>query len=179
MDFSKGKIYKLINDSTDKIYIGSTCSSLNERLNKHKNNYKCFIEKKGKQSYITSYKLLELGNVDIILIEDYPCENKKELNKRERYYIDINREIALNKVIPTRTQKEYLETNKDKIKEYQKNYMLNYYQLNKNQMQEKSIIYRNKTKDEKKEYDKCYRELNKEKIKEKQKERYQKKNGDN
>jgi hypothetical protein len=53
-------------------------------------------------------------------MKNFPCENKEQLNKREG---EIIREIGtLNKKIAGRTQKEYIEDNKDKIKEYKKEY---------------------------------------------------------
>ena len=46
-----------------------------------------------------------INNTDIILVESYPCENKNELHSRERYYIENNN--CVNKIIPTRTSKEF------------------------------------------------------------------------
>jgi hypothetical protein len=59
----------------------------------------------------------------IELYENYPCENKEQLNKREG---EIIREIGTeNKTVTRRTHKEYYETNKgkllDKMKEYRQN----------------------------------------------------------
>jgi hypothetical protein len=42
-------------------------------------------------------------DVRIELIEEFPCENKMELNKREGHYIRTL--DCVNKVIPGRTQK--------------------------------------------------------------------------
>ena len=54
--------------------------------------------------------------------ENYPCENKELLNKREG---EIIREIGtLNKCIIGRTRKEYLEASKEKIKEQEKEYQI-------------------------------------------------------
>jgi hypothetical protein len=54
------------------------------------------------------------------LYEDYPTERKEQLNKREG---EIIREIGtLNQRIETRTDKEYREDNKDKIKEKDEEY---------------------------------------------------------
>jgi hypothetical protein len=48
------------------------------------------------------------------LVENYSCNSKKELETRERYYIENNE--CVNKNMPTRTMKEYQEENKEKIK---------------------------------------------------------------
>jgi hypothetical protein len=109
--YQKGKIYKLVNDEMpDKIYFGSTINDLNIRLSQHKS----------KSNKSTSKILFEKGNVKIILVEEYPCENRKQLEKKERNYIENNE--CINKNIPTRTLKEYNEDNKEKIKERIKKY---------------------------------------------------------
>jgi hypothetical protein len=38
--YHNGKIYKLVNDVDDKVYIGSTCQPLYKRLYEHKNDCK-------------------------------------------------------------------------------------------------------------------------------------------
>ena len=120
-NYKDGKIYKIVCRVTGLIYIGSTtryllCKRLaehNHRFNnKHLNQY-------------TSSKVLEGGNYYIELIEMLPCNNKDELLKRERYWID-NLE-CVNKQIPSRTKKEYRELHRDK----QITYMKNYYENNK------------------------------------------------
>jgi hypothetical protein len=73
------------------------------------------------------------------------------LHARERYYIELNKDICVNKNIPTRTKKEYDEDNKEKIKEY--------YQQNK----EKKAEYYQQNKEKKIEQNKEYRNVNKEK----------------
>jgi hypothetical protein len=37
-DLSKGKIYKIINDDNDEVYVGSTCDTLVKRFSAHKSN---------------------------------------------------------------------------------------------------------------------------------------------
>ena len=121
-DYNKGKIYKLVADGTDDIYIGSTTQKLYKRLAVHKckathGNIDC-----------TSRFLFEQGNVKIILIEDYPSERKEQLIARERYWIETLPNI--NYIIPGRTPKENravkcvcdicgLEMSKYKLKRHQ------------------------------------------------------------
>lgn len=113
IDYSKGKVYKIISDSTDKIYIGSTCQSLANRLYEHKRD----------KHRITSKEIVKFPDCQIILLEDVPCERKEQLTSRERYHIDENKAICVNKTIPTRTVEEWrIETNydrKSKDKAYQ------------------------------------------------------------
>jgi hypothetical protein len=124
MDYKNGRIYKITSDSTDKIYIGSTCQALSKRLTTHRNDYKCYVN--GKRGKTTSFELIALGDAIITLIEDFPCERKEQLHARERYHIQLNKDICVNKHIPTRTQKEYRKEQyqniKEKIAEQQKEY---------------------------------------------------------
>lgn len=122
--FENGKIYKIVSDLTDKIYIGSTILPLNERLNLHKNKYKTYID--GKYHYVTSFELIKLDSYRIELIENFPCNNKYDLEQREAFYIRQHEELCSNKVIPHRTSKEYRNDNKDKISErYKQIYLEN------------------------------------------------------
>ena len=132
VNYNNSKIYKLVSFQTDKIYVGSTTQSLTTRKSEHKSNYKRWIN--GSYNYVSSFELIHFDDCDIILLEECPCKNKMELHKREREYIE--KLDCVNKVIPTRTKKEYnnehreyqkqynkqyREDNKDKLREYEKN----------------------------------------------------------
>ena len=132
-NYQNGKIYKLICDKTDKIYIGSTVQSLKQRLGLHKSKKTC-----------TSKQLLELGEVKIELIENYSCNTKKELETKERYYIEKYKNIVLNKLLPTRTCKEWHKDNKEYVKQKKKEY----HEKNKEHFKQKKKEYREKNKDE-------------------------------
>ena len=72
----------------------------------------------------------------IELFENFPCNSKEELNKREG---EIIREIGtVNKQIAGRTKKEYYEDNKDKMKQHYKEYQ----EKNKDMIAEKNKKYR-------------------------------------
>ena len=123
VNYQLGKIYKIVDNTNEYIYIGSTCEpNLSRRLSKHVSNYKRFLSKK--QRYVTSFDIIKNNNYEIILVELYPCNTKDELHSRERFYIQ-SMAWVVNKTIPTRTLKEYLnekkqiyyENNKEKIDE--------------------------------------------------------------
>ena len=120
--------------------------------------------------YVTSYKVIENGDCSIILLENYPCENKEQLNARERFYIETIE--CVNKNIPTRTIKEYYEKNKDMILEQKKQY----YEKNKDIILEQNKQYYEKNKDtlleQQKQYQKQYYDKNKDTITKKNLERY-------
>lgn len=103
---------------TDDIYIGSTTQTLSKRIGEHRGTYKRYLN--GKFSYITSFKILEQGDVYIELLELCPCDSKIELHKREG---ELIREMnCVNRNIAGRTQKEYKQDNKEKIKKIDKHY---------------------------------------------------------
>lgn len=114
-NYQNGKIYKLWTYESDDIYIGSTTQLLCQRLSGHKLKKDC-----------TSSVLFEKSNnVMIELIEEYPCENKEKLNKREG---ELIRELnCVNKIIPGRTKREYnkqyYQDNLEKIQKYKKQYI--------------------------------------------------------
>jgi len=121
--YKKGKIYKLICSETLDLYIGSTIMSLYDRLRKHRcKNNEC-------ESRYFVDPIIEL-------IEDYPCNNRLELRKREQYFIDNNDCINKNKSYTTTTKEEEIEYRK---KYYLENKERNkkYYLENKEKLNEK------------------------------------------
>ena len=119
MNYSQGKIYKIVDNTIDNIYIGSSCQKqLRKRLQQHVSNYKRYL--KGEKGNCTSFDIIKNGNYDIILIEEYPCMNKMQLHKRERYHIENNK--CVNKHIPGRIKGEYNKVWEDKNKEHRKQY---------------------------------------------------------
>jgi len=118
VNYQEGKIYKIVDNTTGNIYIGSTAEKyLSRRLQRHLVNYKRYIDKKEK--YVSSFEILKNNNFEILLLETFPCNNKYELEQKERYYIENN--TCVNKNIPTRTNKEWCEENKKYSKEYYEN----------------------------------------------------------
>ena len=141
VNYSNGKIYKLVSPHTTDIYVGSTTSMLSRRKATHKCKYKLW--KNGKALNVTSYKLFDLGvdDVDIILIEKFPCADKMELLKRERYWIE--KLDCCNKLIPIRSKGEYYQINKKKLIEKNRKY----YKDNKEAIAKRGKEYRMKNKE--------------------------------
>jgi hypothetical protein len=159
-DYSKGKIYRLVCNKTGKQYVGSTINTLYQRLGSHKTGFKDWKDGKA-TAKCTSVEIVEGGDYDVVLIENYPCADKNELHARERYWIE--RLDCVNKVIPTRTRREYYEADVEKWKQYKKEYGREYYATNQNRIKERQREYYEKNIEHKKEYDKLYRETHKEK----------------
>ena len=94
-DYKNGKIYKLTSKQTDKIYVGSTIRTLNRRMMGHRTHIT-------NGSNLTSIEILKNDDSIIELIEDYPCNSKKELHEREQHYMDLYKDIIVNKNNTTR-----------------------------------------------------------------------------
>ena len=128
--YKNGKIYTIRckNDDT-LIYVGSTVQPLFKRWHQHKKSIN--NEKSIKYNYPLYKKIRETNIEDwyIELYEEFSCENKEQLNKREGQII---REIGtLNKRIEGRTHKEWYEANRNIILEKNKEYNKEYYEANK------------------------------------------------
>ena len=151
--YQNGRIYKIVNNVDDEIYVGSTCLPLSKRLYYHK----CDRNKKSLPCY---QHLNKIGweNVSIILVENYPCNSKEELLARERYHYDILKP-SLNGYRPFVTReehltnrKEYYVQNKDAICESKKEY----YEKNKYAICESKKEYYMQNKEKRAEYNKQY-----------------------
>ena len=115
--YQNGKIYKIVSSQTDQCYVGSTIRPLKERFRKHC-NIKIQIEHNMSSQQIMKYK-----DATIMLLENYPCNNKKELETRERFYIETLN--CCNQVIPTRTNKEWYVNNKERKTQTSKEWNVN------------------------------------------------------
>jgi len=196
INYKDGKIYKITSYKTDQIYIGSTTMTLSQRMYKHHQDLKQYINGTKKQ-ISTSIELLKFDDAKIYLIENYPCNTREELCSREGYY--INKMECVNKINPTpwsnekkksfhkqyyqdnkdelsAKHKKYVEINKEEISEYHKDY----YEKNREKLLARAKVNSEKNKDKIcerrrnnkaniKVYNKEYSELNKDKIRERSK----------
>jgi len=104
-DYANGKIYKIVGEDGS-VYFGSTTQCLKLRMGQHRYN-------KGTTAH---QKIISQMDWNMILVENYPCESKKELLDREATYIREN--PCVNREIPGRTGKEYYENNRNILKKY-------------------------------------------------------------
>ena len=163
VSYINGKIYKLVCDNPELVYIGSTAQKyLSSRLCQHQQP----------KNRCCSKQLLEAGNMRIVLVENYPCESKDQLRMREEYHIANMDCINIMKAY----------TSPEERKERQKQYAID----NRDKISEKNRKYGARTKEQKKEYDrlnylknreaklakvKIYCELNKQSISDKRKQK--------
>lgn len=169
--YSAGIIYKLCckDPTITDCYIGSTTNFI-KRKSQHKAS--CNVENsKGYNYYV--YRFIRehdgFDNWDMIQIEKYEAKDKKDLETRERYWIETLKS-SLNKVIPTRTQKEWYDVNKEDVASKHKNY----YEDNKECLALKRKEYLEVNKEKTASKTKEYYENNKEELSLKYKEYYKK-----
>ena len=125
--YQNGKIYKIVDVGYNKCYIGSTCEALSQRMARHRSNYKRYLQGKHLAHTSSFFGFDEFGiqNCKIEWIEDYPCDNKNELARREGYY--IKKSNCVNKIVAGRTSEElYQDTH-----EYQLQRFKDYYSNNR------------------------------------------------
>ena len=81
-----GYIYKITNDINDKVYVGQTQNSLNDRFSKHKYKAKeCYFKQNYKQPLYNAINKYGFEHFKIELIEE--CNNN-DLSTREKYWIN-------------------------------------------------------------------------------------------
>lgn len=119
INYQNGKIYTIrykLNNNL--IYVGSTVQPLCKRFNRHiKNSYN---EKETCKLYTMMRETNDYNNWYIELYENYPCNNKEELCKKEG---EIIRLIGtLNMYIAGRTLQDYKQEKRIEINNKNKEY---------------------------------------------------------
>mmetsp|Transcript_32664 Transcript_32664/g.38318 ORF Transcript_32664/g.38318 Transcript_32664/m.38318 type:complete len:156 (+) Transcript_32664:95-562(+) len=111
VNYKNGKIYKIVCNETNEIYIGSTTQTLTDRLCQHVSKFK-----HNNPRACMSKQIIERGNYNIELIEEYSCNNKEELQIREQYHMqnvaNINKQSAYSEqygYVLKNDQKEFLD----------------------------------------------------------------------
>jgi hypothetical protein len=150
MGYEKGKIYKL-QCADGHYYYGSTINELRVRLQGHK-----YASRKHPYRVYQHINAVGWNTVTIELIESYPCENRRELNRKESEYIASHKTdpLCLNHIFSFITEeqkkdhkRQYTERNKEALAEYHR----------KTRIGNPAVV----------EYQRQYRETHKEDLKEK------------
>ena len=109
-----GRIYKLTSPDTDKVYVGSTTKTLNERLWGHKCSYIAFAQsEKGRR--VATFEILKCSNVNIDLLVEETFTSKKDMYILEGRYIQATPN-CVNKCNPC------ININGEYYKQYNKEY---------------------------------------------------------
>ena len=111
-DFANSKIYKLYsNNLPDTCYIGSTVSTLNERLSTH--------VYEAKQYNNASRQIIDAGDYHMDELEAYPCMSLVELVKREQHWMDklvcCNKQRAFITEEQRKEQKRVINAKRSKV----------------------------------------------------------------
>jgi predicted GIY-YIG superfamily endonuclease len=118
IDYSRTIIYKLVckDPTITDCYVGAT-TDFTQRRYRHKNN--CINEKQ-KEYDFTVYRFIRanggFANWDMIMVEEYSCENSIQSATRERYWLETLR-ATLNINVPngiSTTKHNYRMTYKNK-----------------------------------------------------------------
>jgi hypothetical protein len=107
---------------------------------------------------MSSFEILKFDDAYIELIEEFPCENVQQLQKKEGECIRLHRDVCVNIVIPGRTLQESRKAYKEAHRE---------------DIIAKKKTYRETHREQVRTHDKTYREAHKEEIIAKQKAWYQ------
>jgi hypothetical protein len=177
MIYANSKLYSIRSHQTNKLYIGCTTQTLAQRLAKHKTGYRLWLADNSK-GYLTSYEILQYDDAYIELIEEYPCENKNQLRRREGELIRAH--DCVNKNIAGRTKAEYRQDNAEYYKQQGKQYYQDnietikqrkkqYYQDNAESIKQREKQYYQDNIETIKQHQKQYRQNNAERIKQYQK----------
>ena len=116
-----GRIYKIIHNQSNLVYVGSTFNLLRQKWAQHKKDYK-----KGRIiSIYTYFKKYGIENFKMILIKEYQVEDRAHMEAYGQLWINklkpINKKDVfsmLKKQKAKRRNKEYYEKNREKRKKY-------------------------------------------------------------
>lgn len=124
-DYSKSIIYRIYckDENITGEYIGSIVNKY-DRKKSHKSY--CNNENSPHHNYKLYIFIRANGGFDNFIfetLEEYSCENKFQLEQRERYWIEL-RKPSLNHNTPTRTKQEYdyIYNRSEQRKKYNKKY---------------------------------------------------------
>jgi len=157
-DYSQGKLYRIVSPNHDKVYIGSTVETLEQRFSKHKQKRDCM-----------SREIIDAGDARIEEIEAFPCLDKYQLEDREAELQLADWCGCVNKMVAGAMRraggeqaynKAYYTAHADEIKAYQKVY----YEAHLDKIKANQKVYYEAHLDKIKAKKKVYREANKEKL---------------
>jgi hypothetical protein len=152
MGYENSKIYKL--QHTDgHFYIGSTIKELRERLSAHKTT-----AKESPNQRVYAHIAGEWDKVRILLIEEFSCENKDQLRRKEDEYIqkELDNPLCMNVL--------HAVLNVEKRKAHNNAHSREHYEKNKDKVLERCRAYRAEHREEIREKQAEYYEENREQI---------------
>lgn len=108
-NYKNGKIYAIRSrKNIEHVYYGSTFQDLEKRMLQHNS------DAVGVDRFRSSAMIISCGDAYIELVEEFPCNTKQELEKREGWY--QKNKMCVNKKVAGRTDSEYREDNRETIR---------------------------------------------------------------
>jgi group I intron endonuclease len=93
-NYQNGQVYKIVNSVNDRIYVGSTTQMLCKRMALHRNSAKSQTS-----NIYTAMREIGVEHFKILLIENFPCQSKAELEAREYAILDtFDKEKCYNSI---------------------------------------------------------------------------------
>lgn len=78
VNYQQGKIYQITNNVNDKMYVGSTCQTLSDRMIGHRGDSRHKSSK-----FYKAMRDIGIENFSIYLYKTFPCQSKVELEAEE------------------------------------------------------------------------------------------------
>lgn len=100
--YKNAKIYQIVNSVDKQTYVGSTIQTLSSRFNRHKS-----CARKHTTPICQHIRNVGEQHFSITLIETFPCNNRFELEERERYWI-LTLKPTLNRYLPNSCPPSFL-----------------------------------------------------------------------
>ena len=117
-------IYKIFCKKTGLVYFGYTRNDVMDVFRKYINNYNSYKKNK-KISYSTFFKIFDNGDSEIEILEQFDNILLIDLKNKKRKMILGAGDKCVNKIIPGRKIKEYLNDNKLVIRDKKHSYYMN------------------------------------------------------
>ena len=168
INYANTQIYRFVcNDvNITNTYVGSTTN-----WTKRKANHKiCCTKPNNRIHNLNVYQVIRANggwdNWNMVLVENYPCNGKREAEQREQHWKEhYNDDMGLNMAFRTEDQtiqyyQQYRDTHKEQIAVRNKKYR----EINEDQVKNKKKQYREAHKEQIAEHDKQYKNANKVKI---------------
>ena len=118
-----GCVYKITSQvNPEMAYYGST-KNFHKRMSEHKSQYKAYL--KGKYTFISLWDIFDLGAYNQEIVKEYKYITSTQLSDFETFFIQNNNCINISKSITPEMRKEsnkkyrqeYYENNKEKLNE--------------------------------------------------------------
>jgi len=140
-NYQNGKIYKIVNDIDNELYVGSSIQPLSKRMVEHRSHSK--YDQYNKTKLYVHFQKIGVEHFKIVLVELFPCLVREELLAREEYWRkELKASLNSNYVVQSterykEIQKNSCKRNKVKIVERHKQY----HEINKEKRNEYSNKY--------------------------------------